>query len=371
MYRPVRNPYAAPQASSSTCCCCFLSILVLVVFFVCLTPFLFSPEFAVKFPYLSSASIGDAEISAAFAEFTQTYEKAYESDEVAEYRRKVFEINYRKIQEYNQQSSKTCTLGVNKFADLTDEEFEKKHLSKPIQPNYREPKPKKYQEPNENVEINWVEKGKVAPVKDQGLCGSCWTFSAISVVETLVAIKDNKSPERYSEQQLVDCCITEDSHGCDGGEDSDAFDYLARKGIALDSQYPYLAIDDECKDTKVPMRVNITGHVDISSGNNTEMENAIQGRTLSVGLAAGPYVFRFYKKGVVTTGCPGDHITHAVTVVGAGTEDGIPYWLVRNSWGPNWGDKGYLKIARSPDGTTGVCGIACCAQYPLYNEHAK
>ncbi len=361
MYKLVRNPYSVPhqQSSSAHCCVLFCTVLLTIAGLVTVG-FLWTQFLAHR------TIVTEAEMTAAFADFATLHGKKYSTPDEAEYRYRIFAENYKKIQEHNADPTQTCTLAVNQFADLTDAEYQRYYLSKPIAQH--QPTDKVSPVPDPSIDINWVAKGKVSKVKDQGMCGSCWTFSAISVVESIVAIRENKDPERYSEQQLVDCCRTEQSNGCNGGEDEDAFNYLMTTGIALEKNYPYKAVDDQCKEKSVPIQIKISNFTDIAYGDTKAMEEAIQTRTLSVGVAASHFVFRFYNGGVVTTGCPGDVISHAVTVVGAGTENEIPYWLVRNSWGPNWGDNGYMKIARTSDGTNGVCGISCCAQYVQFNE---
>eukprot|EP00831_Metopus_contortus_P013298 TRINITY_DN1538_c0_g1_i6.p1 TRINITY_DN1538_c0_g1~~TRINITY_DN1538_c0_g1_i6.p1 ORF type:complete len:389 (+),score=55.40 TRINITY_DN1538_c0_g1_i6:243-1409(+) len=367
MYQVVRNPYGERQ-SGCGCCCAVVIVLVTLVFCVSLLPFLYDDQMGMTFPYLMS-SVANEEVETAYAEFVSTYSKSYATKEEAEKRKKIFAINYGKIVENNKNPSRTSTLTVYDHADLTDEEFSERYLLEPMESEHTKRwKLETGKEPNADLEINWNEKGKVTTVKDQGMCGSCWTFSSISVIETIVAIKDNKSPERYSEQQIVDCIHNYQSNGCQGGEPSDAFKYVQKNGVSLEKDYPYTARDEKCKANDVKHVIKISGHVNISEGSNTEMEKIIQTRSMAVCLAAGYHAFRFYKSGVVTTGCPAININHAVTVVGAGTLDNIPYWLVRNSWGKNWGDNGHIRLMRTADKTEGMCGVNLFAQYVLYKD---
>jgi C1A family cysteine protease len=325
-----------------------------------------SPDLYLSFRFL----VNDEENKNAvnpFTQFMKEYTKKYESVEEQSKRERIFSANLKKIQAYNAQPHRTVTLGINKFADLTDEEFHSQFLSKSVNPGPELESTIKAS-PNPDLKVNWVEKGKVSGIKDQGNCGSCWTFSSISVVETIYAIRNEGIPERYSEQMLVDCCISNTSQGCNGGEEYEALTYIRDKGIAAEFNYPYKARDEDCKADKMAKKFKIDGYVHLNKGNNSEMERVIQTRSLSVALNAGNFVFRFYKSGVIETGCPSDDLNHAVTVVGANTENGKPYWLVRNSWGQNWGQSGYLKIARSDDGKPGVCGISSSVHYPLYKE---
>jgi len=365
MYRPVFNPYNQARSNVSCGHFCILFIIAAIAFGSLIVILSISNSGKMLEMPLESEDNLDIKIADAFEDFVNKYQKDYVSAEETAYRFGIFKQNYLKIEEFNANPYKTCSVAINEMADLTDEEYEEKYLSK---------RPKKHNEPltgpipppDPSVVVNWEESGNVTKIKDQGNCGSCWTFASISVVESLISIKTHKSPERYSEQQLVDCCRTALSQGCDGGEEDDAFHYMMTKGITLESNYPYAARDQYCEDTKWPARVKISGYANITAGDNAEMEKVIKNQTIAVGVAAGHFVFRFYHDGVVTEGCDGDHISHAVTVVGAGIENNIPYWYVRNSWGKNWGLNGYMKIARTADGTTGICGISCCAQYPIF-----
>ena len=354
MYQPVFNPHFAPPRKSSCNCC----TVILLTFFTAMA-------FIGAWTIFSSASIPNylvvdlleqPKIEASFRDFIKKYGKDYGTQKEFAFRYNVFKKNYKLIEEFNANPDKTCTLEVNLFADLTDEEFSKYYLAKSIVPP-KQSENSRGVDPNPNITKNWT--SKTTPVKDQGMCGSCWTFSSVSVVETIIAIKDDTSVVSYAEQELVDCCNKHNdtnysrSDGCNGGEEEDALDYIVEYGIRYTKDYPYRAKNNNCSKLETA-RVKITNHTLLK--NNEEMEEYIQNQTMSVALAAGPVAFKFYKKGVVTEGCPGENLSHAVTIVGAGTENNIAYWLVRNSWGPNWGDDGYIKIMRSNKGN-GMCGI--------------
>jgi cathepsin L len=303
----------------------------------------------------------DYETGAAFSEFMIRFDKTYATQEETLYRYRVFAENYRKINEFNADPEQTSTVEVNMFADLTDEEFEKIYLPRTIATGSEIEED--YIPSSTNLKIDW--QSFTTPVKDQGMCGSCWTFSSISVVETLIAINQNTAPVSYSEQELVDCCTGEkykNSNGCNGGEDADALDYITHNGTLKSSDYPYYAIDKACTVEGLKHIEGIKGQKNIT--NLTEMEKAIKEQTISAGIAAGHVAFRFYKSGIVTKGCPGDKISHAVTVVGADEEGGIPYWKIRNSWGPNWGDHGHIRLMRSTK--CGTCGVNCYSRVPIY-----
>ncbi len=378
MYQPLRY-YEAPQqrrSLSPACVCCF-ALLAISFCAIGFTLILRGHNFS--FAQLS-AVMDQAEASLAFQEFVSEHGKEYASPEEQKRRFEIFADNYRRINEFNEKNSPRLTVGVNQFADLTDEEFEREYLqagSAPPQCTVTQEQRAvlKPEGRRAQLDVNWVKQGKVLPVKDQGRCGSCWTFAATSVTETLYAIRENPQPlVRLAEQQLVDCCrasrtsICFSGNGCSGGIVGQALDYVRANGQTKSTEYPYTAKNGVCKEKDVTPVFKLDGYANITAGDVDSMEKAILTRSVAVGVAAGYFGFRFYKSGIVTEGCADTPINHGVTIVGAGAENGVDYWLVRNSWGGNWGASGYLKIARKRGSGMGVCGITSCPQYPLYKE---
>ena len=377
MYQPVRYYDAPRQHSIAPLCMCCFALLIITIVGVGLVPLVMSENFSIS---LLFSTVDDAEISLAFDKFVNDYSKAYETPEEREKRLEVFAGNYKRIVDFNNKNGDSLTLGVNQFADLNEEEFEQMYLKYPTdnpqctvaKKSFLHFQPPQKTESTFSPEINWIEKGKVLPVKDQGSCGSCWTFAATSTIEILYAIRENLSPPnlvRMSEQQLVDCCTTTQSHGCSGGIVGEAFDYAKDKGLARSADYPYHAMNEDCKDGSVKPVYKLDGYKNITAGDVDEMEKMIMDRSIAIGVAAGYFAFRFYKSGVVDRGCPDYPINHGVAIVGAGNEGGKDYWLVRNSWGGNWGANGYIKIARRGPGM-GYCAISACPQIALYKEKA-
>jgi C1A family cysteine protease len=377
MYQPVRY-YDYERREGSNCCCLLFLIGLLSVasFAVVLTA---SSE-VLRSPIASL--LEDVEISLAFNDFIRDFDKSYANDADMQYRKGIFAKNYRKIKELNEEHT-MATFEVNSFADLTDEEFEEQYLDPAgasekctVAQERAFRNPTVPADPNSDLDINWVAKGKVSPVKNQGSCGSCWTFATMTVIETIYAIRENQMLQ-FAEQQIVDCCKKQVSaecqisDGCRGGLISEGFQYAINKGVMLETHYPYKARDEVC--TYESKKDNIVfkphGFVDIKEADVKEMENVLQTRTIAVGLAASSAAFRYYRSGVLEKSCPETPLNHGVAIVGAGTEGGVPYWLVRNSWDKTWGDGGYIKIARSlKDYPTGVCGIASCPEYIKYKE---
>ena len=218
--------------------------------------------------------------------------------------------------------------------------------------------------------VDWREKGVITGVKNQGNCGSCWTFSSTGALEAHHAIQfGNWKSHELSEQQLLDCASAFDNHGCSGGLPSHAFEYIHHAGgIATEFSYPYRAVAGERCGALTPS--NFGAHT-LSSFNVTENdEDSIKQILATVGPVSVAYQvvedFRLYKRGIYSSDkCrkgPMD-VNHAVLIVGYGQcpESGKPYWIVKNSWGPAWGEDGYFRIERGKN----MCGIAVCASYPV------
>ena len=212
---------------------------------------------------------------------------------------------------------------------------------------------------------DWRTQGVVTEVKDQGNCGSCWTFSTTGCLESHWALKTKQTPPILSEQQLVDCAGDFNNFGCNGGLPAQAFEYIRYAGgLDSESSYPYEGQDGSCRFSASGVSASVPG----GSVNITAYDE--QGILEAVGLA-GPVSIAFevtddfqaYAGGVfVDTTCNQDpeHVNHAVLIVGYGNENGQDYWIVKNSWGPSWGEEGYFRIIRGQN----ACGLATCASYP-------
>jgi C1A family cysteine protease len=273
------------------------------------------------------------------------------------YRYTVFKSNLDFIQTHNQEGH-SYEVAMNQFGDLTTEEFKARNGFLNINKNYYRSLNTEESYPAANDALDWRAKGAVTPVKDQGQCGSCWAFSATGSIEGAAFIFSQTLPS-LSEQELVDCSSSYGNEGCNGGLMDQAFQYVKDKaGLAKEFDYPYKAVDQKCK-SPLPAHVPasaIKGFTDVVAENENDLMAQVQKGPVSVAIEADTMAFQFYSKGVFDNAGCGKNLDHGVLTVGYGT-DGKDYWIVKNSWGASWGEKGYIRLVRNKD----MCGIADAA----------
>ncbi|CAM6097498.1 unnamed protein product [Calypogeia fissa] len=281
----------------------------------------------------------------------------------------VFKHNLNIINEHNALES-SYKLGLTPFADLTLNEFKNHYLGKLISTGELEP-PTSFRYANviPPAAIDWRTKGAVTPIKNQKLCGSCWAFSTIGAVEGIVQIKTGKLVS-LSEQELVSCdkgTGQSDNFGCSGGWMYTSFGWIVDNGgIDSEQAYPYTAQDDPCKKRKLGTRAaSIDGREKVPANNEKALQQAVANQPVSVALDASDMKFALYTSGIVSGAC-GTMLDHAVVAVGYDTtSSGEDYWILKNSWGKNWGEHGYIRLRRNVASLKGMCGIAMASSYPI------
>jgi KDEL-tailed cysteine endopeptidase len=222
--------------------------------------------------------------------------------------------------------------------------------------------------------VNWVTAGAVTNVKDQGQCGSCWSFSTTGALEGEYFIKNGKLVS-FSEQQLVDCDNLKNGgkdHGCNGGLMDNAFSWIHKNGgLCQEADYPYTSGNGQegtCKKTcSLVKGSQIVSFVDVPPSSDNEMMSALVKQPVSIAIQADTRDFQLYKSGVFTSSTCGTNLDHGVLAVGYGTETGQNYYLVKNSWGTSWGENGYIKLGRGSQYNSGdgQCGMLLEGSYPL------
>ncbi|KAF3336340.1 putative cysteine protease 2 [Carex littledalei] len=252
----------------------------------------------------------------------------------------VFKENVKYIHEENKKD-KPYKLALNKFADMTREEFRQTYAGSKIHHHASLRGAPRGSESfmYENVEsvpasVDWRQMGAVTAVKNQGQC--------------------------------VNCDISE-NYGCNGGLMDYVFEYIKKNGgITTEKSYPYVAKQRSCDNSLEKSQVvTIDGYQDVPRNNENALLNAVANQPISVAIEASGYDFQFYSEGVFTGEC-GTDLDHGVAIVGYGTtQDGTKYWIVKNSWGPEWGEGGYIRMKQGVKAKTGLCGIAMEASYPI------
>jgi len=322
---------------------------------------------------LSALSLAVASVPS-FDEWLIQYEKteyAFDPEKLG-YRRRVYEENVAEINEINAMNL-SWTAGVNAYSDLTWDEFKAYfNLDTGLDPQHcsatgRNGKSLPITEPIPDS-VDWRKQNMVVGVKNQGSCGSCWTFSTTGAVESAWAIAGNKLTS-LAEQQLVDCAGGFDNHGCNGGLPSQAFQYLMwAGGQETEADYKYTARDGRCQFSAQKVHAKISDEFNITQGD--ESDTGLPGAIATKGPVSICYQvasdFRNYRSGVYTSTICKDgpmDVNHAVLAVGYDTDSasGLPYYWVKNSWGTSFGINGYFKIVRGKN----MCGLATCSSYPI------
>jgi C1A family cysteine protease len=291
------------------------------------------------------------------------YGRVYGSQQEDNARFAIFQANYARIQAHNADSTQTFTMGLNKMADLTGEEFKIQYASCHGTGVGDEYCPSAvdcptFPETNETA-VNWTQSGAVTPIKNQQQCGSCWAFSTTGSLEGLYYL-NHTILISFSEQQLVDCASS--CYGCDGCWPYMAMNYTATYGIEPEKVYPYKAVQGTCKYNKAVALAANTGYECVTQKSVDQLKAALVQQPVSIAVEADQNAWQFYKTGTVTAGC-GDTLDHAVLLTGM-TADA---WYVKNSWGTDWGENGYIWLGQSASINQGygVCGILRCGTVPI------
>jgi C1A family cysteine protease len=319
---------------------------------------------------LAVVGMFDEELSELWTRFKITHRKQYTEDNEDNYRRSVFAKNVEYISLHNMQADlgqHTFTLGINEFADLTAEEFKfymlgaRAHDQMTMFDVTNHTFDDKFDDVTADA-VDWRTRGFVTRVKQQGQCGSCWAFSTTGALEGQWFKKTGRLVA-LSEQNLVDCDKAQ--HGCNGGWPPKAFEYITRNnGIDTEQSYPYNGKDtNPCRFQPSTVGARCSGYRMVTPQTERVLQQAVATvGPISVAIDAGQQSFMFYKSGVYVDPRCTQNINHAVLTVGYGQLQGQDYWIIKNSWGTEWGMQGYVLMARNRNNQ---CGIATYASYPV------
>ncbi|XP_043838484.1 procathepsin L-like [Dromiciops gliroides] len=313
----------------------------------------------------------DQTLDAKWQQFKRQYRRTYAANE-ENLRRATWEKNLRMIEMHNLEYSTgkhSFLMGMNEFGDLTYEEF--REMTKCFIQNRLETESNGtlFHEPllsQTPKYVDWREKGYVTPVKNQGNCSACWAFSATGSLEGQWFRKTGKLVS-LSEQNLIDCSRAEGNKGCSGGKVLLAFQYVNKNGgIDTEESYPYEEKDNQCRYRPDSSVAKVSGFVVIPRGKERALEKAVAAvGPISVVIDSKPNSFHLYKSGIYyEPRCSSQDVSHGVLIVGYGEDErsGKKYWIVKNSWGENWGYQGYMLLSKDQGNH---CGIATAATFPL------
>jgi len=291
-----------------------------------------------------------------FRNWMKIYNKQYETQEEYATRFNNFKANLRRYAKLNEKDD-TVVHGPTKFSDMSHQEFVDRYLMKNFTsfktlPNIRAPT-KLHHRPLPSS-YSWVSKGMTTPVYNQGDCGSCWAFSTTESIESMVAISGSQGGLlSLSMQQIVDCDTSDD--GCNGGDPPTAYQYvISAGGLESYADYPYTGQDGNCAFQASEIARRISSWQWVTQSQN---EQEMQQFTYSSGppsVCVDASSWDSYNGGVYTSSNCGTQLDHCVQIVGWGVQQGMNVWVVRNSWGTDWGYSGYLYVAIGQD----ACGIA-------------
>jgi KDEL-tailed cysteine endopeptidase len=303
-----------------------------------------------------------AQVSEDFASYMSDYGKVYSSKEEVLSRQQIYFDNVKRIELHNANPHKTYEKGINQFTDMTEEEFLEAFPELPPIPDDVE-----VEDPIARLggmappdAWDWRTKGAVTAVKNQGQCGVCWAFASTAAAESAYFIQKGTLISLSESQQVI--CNTH------GGSNENAFTYLRTHGAFSEAAFPYECPEKRTGCPSIASAVpSIHNFTILTASNEEALKAGVYAQPVAIGIAASGD-FASYRSGVFTGPCPGGR-NHAVLIVGYGTDAATrrDYWLIKNSWGPGWGESGYIRIQRNvPNVRDGLCLLATDPSVPHF-----
>lgn len=307
-----------------------------------------------------------AHVDADFERFVRHHGKDYDNDTVLSERKRNFLHNYRFINSMNRKNL-GFKLAINHMTDFSGDEMRRmRGLLRRDANRFNGGLPfEKTKHSLSSLPANWDWRllGAVTPVKDQAICGSCWSFGTTGTIEGVYFVKTGKLL-KLSQQQLIDCSWAEENNGCDGGEDFRSYDYIMKAGgLATEDDYGhYLGVDGKCHDGQVKKSIQLQGFYNVTQNDPQAMRLALFNHgPVTIAINASLKTFSFYSHGIYyDKACDPNNLDHQVLAVGYGELNGEKYWLVKNSWSTYWGNDGYVLISAKDNN----CGVLSDATFP-------
>lgn len=337
-----------------------------------------------------------------FSDWKEKFNKTYATQEENDDRFEKFCYNYKKVIDHNLNHNASYTLGINVYADMTPEEFhrrdtvrassveslrripavsllskKKSELLNSGSPQWRSAGGSKFStvlaesdlrakiKASLPQSVDWRTKNVVTSVKDQGPCGACWAFGAIGSLEGGHALKSGKNTD-LSIQQLIECSTNQPNRGCDGGDLVAAMHYVTNVGVQTAAQYPFVGDSSNRCQIRNYSAANFEyspkNFTRVPANDSLELMAAVAQQPVSACIDVSDEMY-LYDSGIFNENC-GINIDHCVTIVGYGEENGVEFWIVKNSWGTDWGEGGYFKLLKSGTPGPGECGIRMESAYP-------
>jgi hypothetical protein len=295
-----------------------------------------------------------------FQAYMAHYGKTYQGVEQLN-RFENFKSSLQRIEERNSEQDETV-FGLTKFSDMSPQEFSARYLK--YERKDRSSEFTVLRTPH-NVKaaanVDWRTKKAITPVKDQGQCGSCWAFSATEEIESMWFLKNGTLPV-LAPQQIVSCDTVDQA--CDGGDTVTAYAYVKKaKGLVPERDDPYTSGNSgnrgrckfNAKDVIAPVSGFVYATAPCESGScNNQDQNKVEAALTSVGpisICVYAESWQDYNSGVLRSNCPHDanSLDHCVQLVGMASD----YWIIRNSWASDWGEDGYIRVAKAKN----LCGV--------------
>jgi len=291
-----------------------------------------------------------------FTKWMMQHSKSYDIEEFFQ-RYGIFKNNLNFVREHNE-GNNTYTVAMNQFGDLTTQEFAKRNT---LQAPARVPRVSADASVGAPLpSIDWRNSGAVTGVKDQGQCGSCYSFASTGSLEGAYKIKTGNLIS-LSEQHIVDCSRAFGNLGCSGGLPSETFKWImSNRGIASEAAYPYTGRDSGSCRLSAAKVAGVFNHVE-PAATEAALDTALHVAPVAVAIQADKQSFQFYSRGVYSDTTCGTNLDHAVLLVGSGVSGSSNFWIVKNSWSPTWGESGYIRMLRGVN----LCGINLMTSYAI------